>query len=45
MVPYVRLSFWKHFKDGLKYIEGLSEDDIKKFEEELLKGENEDEQI
>ena len=21
MVPYVRKSFWKHFKDGLKYIE------------------------
>ena len=23
MVPYVRKSFWKHFKDGLKYIEGF----------------------
>lgn len=23
MVPYVRKSFWKHFKDGLKYIENL----------------------
>lgn len=22
MVPYVRKSFWKHFKDGLKYING-----------------------
>lgn len=22
MVPYVRKSFWKHFKDGLKYIQG-----------------------
>ena len=21
MVPYVRKSFWKHFKDGLKYIQ------------------------
>jgi ribonucleoside-triphosphate reductase len=20
MVPYVRMSFWKHWKDGLKYI-------------------------
>ena len=20
MVPYVRKSFWKHFKDGLRYI-------------------------
>lgn len=25
MVPYVRKSYWKHFKDGLKYVEGLSE--------------------
>lgn len=23
MVPYVRKSFWKHFKDGLKYVENL----------------------
>lgn len=22
MVPYVRKSFWKHFKDGLEYIQG-----------------------
>lgn len=35
MVPYVRLSFFKHFKDGLRYIEGMAEEDIKKFEEEL----------
>ena len=21
MVPYVRKSFWKHYKDGLRYIE------------------------
>lgn len=25
MVPYVRKSYWKHFKDGLKYVEGLPE--------------------
>ena len=25
MVPYVRKSFWKHFKDGLKYCEDLAE--------------------
>lgn len=37
MVPYIRKSFLKHFRDGLKYIEGLSEEDIKKFEEELTK--------
>ena len=35
MVPYVRKSFLKHFRDGLKYIEGMSDEDIKKFEEEL----------
>lgn len=35
MVPYVRKSFLKHFKDGLKYIEGFSDEDIKKFETEL----------
>ena len=35
MVPYVRKSFWKHFKDGLKYVEGLSGDEIKDFEKEL----------
>ena len=37
MVPYVRKSFWKHFKDGLKYVQGLSDEDIKKFEDELSK--------
>ena len=26
MVPYVRKSFWKHFKDGLRYISGIEED-------------------
>lgn len=37
MVPYVRKSFWKHFKDGLKYFEEGNEDhyfvgtDITKF--------------
>lgn len=34
MVPYVRLSFFKHFNDGLKYIENavqyvFSKDKIK----------------
>jgi len=37
MVPYIRKSFLKHFKDGLKYIEGLSDEDIKEFENELKK--------
>lgn len=30
MVPYVRKSFYKHYKDGLKYIEGLLEEDIER---------------
>lgn len=28
MEPYVRKSFFKHFKDGLKYIEGMSDSEI-----------------
>ena len=28
MVPYVRKSFAKHYKDGLKFIEGLSDEQI-----------------
>ena len=28
MVPYVRKSFMKHFKDGLKYCEGKSDEEI-----------------
>lgn len=28
MVPYVRKSFFKHYKDGLKYVCGLSDDAI-----------------
>lgn len=35
MVPYVRMSFWKHFKDGLKYVEGLSDEEISDFEKKL----------
>ena len=30
MVPYVRKSFWKHYKDGLKYIEKLSDNEFEK---------------
>lgn len=37
MVPYVRKSFYKHFVDGLKYIEGYTDEGIKKIEEELFK--------
>jgi ribonucleoside-triphosphate reductase len=32
MIPYVRMSFWKHFKDGLKWVEGLSDEQIAEFE-------------
>ena len=28
MIPYVRKSFYKHYKDGLKYIANLSDKDI-----------------
>lgn len=35
MVPYVRMSFWKHFKDGLKYVEGLLDEEISDFEKKL----------
>ena len=37
MVPYVRKSFMKHFKDGLKYCEGKSEEEIEKIVEDILK--------
>lgn len=30
MVPYVRKSFFKHYKDGLKYIDKLSEEEVKR---------------
>ena len=30
MVPYVRKSFWKHYVDGLKYVEGLKDEVIEK---------------
>ena len=30
MVPYVRKSFWKHYVDGLKYVEGPTEEALEK---------------
>lgn len=36
MVPYVRKSFVKHFKDGLKYCEGMSDEEVKKVIDEIL---------
>lgn len=35
LVPYFRKSFYKHYIDGLKYIEGWSEKKIDKFNKEL----------
>ena len=37
MVPYVRKSFFKHFKDGLKYAEGMTDDEINKIVEDITK--------
>ena len=37
MVPYVRKSFMKHFKDGLKYCEGKTDEEIKNIVDEILK--------
>lgn len=36
MVPYVRKSFFKHFKDGLKYVEKKSEQEIEVIVKEIL---------
>ena len=33
MVPYVRKSFYKHYLDGLKYVEGLYEDRIEQLKD------------
>lgn len=35
MVPYVRISFYKHFKDGLKYIDKNGESDSTRFGSDL----------
>lgn len=35
MVPYVRKSFWKHFKDGLRYIE-LNNPNLLSYDEDLI---------
>ena len=37
MVPYVRKSFRKHYKDGLKYVSGIAETDIDYEIENMLK--------
>lgn len=37
MVPYVRKSFMKHFKEGLKYIENKSDEEINSIVEDILK--------
>ena len=37
MVPYVRKSFWKHFKDGVKYLGGTPISDIMSIDHEDFK--------
>jgi ribonucleoside-triphosphate reductase len=39
MVPYVRKSFFKYFKEGLRWIEGMHDEEIQKFENEFLENE------
>lgn len=36
MVPYVRKSFYKHFVDGLEYVEEIQYDYIEKFKNDYL---------
>ena len=36
MVPYVRKSFFKHFKDGLRYCEGKSDEEIEEIVNKIL---------
>lgn len=40
MVPYVRKSFMKHFKEGLKYCEGKTDEEIETIINDILKDEN-----
>lgn len=40
MVPYIRKSFYKHYKDGLKYIENIEDWSIEKEQVELISIEN-----
>lgn len=40
MVPYVRKSFYKHYINGLKYVEGWSDKKIDKFQEKLINKNN-----
>lgn len=36
LVPYVRKSFMKHFIDGLKYVEGKTDEEIKEIVKDIL---------
>lgn len=42
MVPYVRKSFWKHFDDGIKYVEDKDDsiEDIKEYHGDYIKNED-----
>ena len=39
MIPYIRKSFFKHFEDGLKYVENKSDKEIKKINDKILEKE------
>jgi len=38
MVPYVRMSFMKHFKDGLKYVDRLEDSEISEIVGSIISG-------
>lgn len=38
MVPYVRKSFAKHYRDGLKWVGGLSDDEVARFMDGVVVG-------
>ena len=42
LVPYVRLSFYKHFMVGLKFVENMDNDAIAKFKKEFFSLSNDD---
>lgn len=42
LVPYVRLSFYKHFMVGLKFVENMDNDAIAKFKKEFFSLPNDD---
>ena len=41
MVPYFRISFFKHYLDGMKYVEHKSDEEIQLFKDNFLKNDTE----